>query len=194
MKLKKPFKPVPPYRGPIGLDLHAVQTCTHDAPQIFGRCGRCGKSFLGVTHWICANGRTVTPAEMTDQHKLNCIRMIANSAKIHRLIRLRSMIDDLSGYGSAPEEARDQMLLEWLNRGEQPTFPKRAELAIRVSPVLAEMARLLRLKGIDPTLDQRRVLDDWDPIQIPTPERPRSLRRPPPTRRRPHARQARSSR
>ncbi len=120
---------------------------------------------LGVTHWLCADGRIMQPSEMTDQHKLNCIRLVANGPRVRELTRLRA-------YRDAPDDVRNQLFREWM----EPTYRKRAKMALEMSPVLQKMADLLVLAGLDPLVEHPVVLTDYD--RIPTQGRLRSPRRP----------------
>jgi len=131
---------------------------------------------LGDMHWRCSDGRVVCPEQMTDQHKLNCLRMVARS----RLVRTKLLFESLGAlrYAStAPDGAADaanEAAVEMLAM----SYETRMREAVKASPVLGKMAAILKKRGVDVFVDPEDVLADGDPIPR------RSLQRPLPGRRR----------
>lgn len=107
---------------------------------------------IGQQYWRCQDGRVMRPDEMSNTHMLNCLRMVGNSKKAHRLMLAVALAtpNTLSDNGGNMDQAHSEWL-EWMSKGAD--FKTRIEALIQYSPVLATMVRYLQQRGFDPFVD-----------------------------------------
>jgi hypothetical protein len=118
----------------------------------------------GRTHWLTRDGIFMRPDQMTHEHKLNCIRMVANNRRTRALLMCLA-IDAMRYAVDAPDGAADAAT-EYADDVMRSNYADRVDFVLKRSPVLAEMARYLRIYGIDPRRDYGGVLGDGELLMV----------------------------
>jgi hypothetical protein len=115
------------------------------------------------THWLTALGQWLRPDQMTNEHKVNCIRMLANGRAL-RTAMLHSAISAFAYAKNAPDGAADAAMeagTEMID-GAYGDYEARVRFLVEQKPLVAEMVRLLEANGVNPYFDWKRELYDGE--------------------------------
>lgn len=155
----------PGYKKPHPLMQVLMQGRALGSPFVpFVAMGRVGKTRARrSTHWLTAYGVFMRPDQMTHEHKLNCVRMIARGKRI-RAAMLMSAFDALQYAKNAPDHASDAASEEAAELIDA-KYADRVAFAAGHMPVIGQMVMLLRLNGLDPYVDYGRELYDGEARQ-----------------------------
>jgi hypothetical protein len=111
------------------------------------------KAKFGTTHWLTLDGRILAPYQMTNEHMINILRMIANSKAV-RMSLMDSALGALAYACSA--DTPDGASMAASSEADalfEARYQLRVETAAELSPLAAAIVELLQNRKINPYHD-----------------------------------------